>query len=309
MAVKKAASKAPETVTVGGKEYPYAPLEMPRSNVPEAEWMAITPGVMEKWLNWNRSNRNVRANLRDSHAEDMGEGNWKVNGEAIKLSRPLKAGEIDDMPEGSILFLDGQHRGEACIKSGKPFVSLVVYGLEPDARETMDSGVSRNMADVQHMAGEKHSPVQASVLRRVYLWDRNDRRFNGSARPTHAQLRKLFKSDEKGFRNAADKGYWVRKTYKDLPPSIIATAWYLLNRVSPEDAPWFFSSLKTGADLSENHPILTLRNRLARDRAEKKPSIAYHQLAMVIRAWNAYRSNELLSRMDQPLGAETPDPK
>lgn len=301
MAVKK--------VTVDGVEYPIAPAEMPRSDTPKAGWFAIPPVVASKWLKWNRSNRNLRLNAMASQATDMGNGDWSINGEAIKLSRPLKEGEVEDVPAGAVLFLDGQHRFEACIESGVPFVSLVVWGLAPDARRTMDTGAARSMSDVLKMENENFSPVLASVLRRVFLWDQGDRRFMSNRKPTHAELLKLFNSDPQGFRNAASKGYWVRTEYKELPPSIVATAYYLLARVSPEQAPWFFASLKTGADLSKNHPLLTLRSRLSRERAEKKPAIPYHQLAMIIRAWNAYRDDEPLMRMDQSINDPTPDPK
>jgi hypothetical protein len=159
------------------------------------------------------------------------------------------------------------------------------------------------------MEGEYFSPVLASTLRRVWMYDQGDRRFSGGRKPTHAELLRLFESDPKGFRKAAEMGYWVRTTYKELPPSVVSTAYYILARVAPGDVPWFFSSLKTGAELTENHPVLTLRNRLARERAEKRPSIAYHQIAMIFRAWNAYRSDEVLTRMDQGLNDPTPEPQ
>ena len=300
---------ATKKVTVDGVSYPIATLKLPRSESPQYEWLAITPHVANEWLKWNRSNRNIRKNVVASHVADMNSENWSINGESIKLSRPLRAGEIDDLPEGSVLFLDGQHRFTACVESGKPFVTLVVYGLPPETRRTMDTGIARSMSDVLKMEGENFSPVLASVLRRVWMWDQGDRRFSGGRKPTHAELLKLFESDHLGFRNAADKGYWVKTTYKDLPPSVTGTAYYILSRVSPEQAPWFFASLKTGADLSENHPVLTLRNRLARERAERRPSIASHQVAMIIRAWNAYRADEPLMRMDQAPDAPTPEPK
>lgn len=301
---------ATKTVKVGGREYLFAPLEVPASDTPAAEYFAITPAVAAEWLKWNRSNRTLRTTNVGSHAADMSGGNWSINGETIKLSRPLRSGEIEDMPEGRVLFLDGQHRFEACVSSGEPFVSLVAYGLEPDSRDTMDTGRARSMGDVLKMHGETLSPMLGSVLRRVWMWDNGDRRFSGSRKPTHAELLALFRTDPQGFRSAVDKGYWVRLKYRDLPPSVVGTAWYILNRVSREDAPWFFSALKTGVGLNEeNHPILTLRNRLARDRTDKKPSIAYHQLAMIIRTWNFYRSDQLMSRMDQTLNDATPDPQ
>lgn len=299
----------PQSVEYGGKHYLLASMEMPIADSPSAEFFAITPAVAESWLKWNRSNRTLRTPNVASHAADMGNNNWSINGETIKISRPLREGEVEGVPAGHVLFLDGQHRMEACAKSGKPIVSLVVWGLEPSSRDTMDTGTVRTVSDVLKMKGEVASPVLGSVLRRVWMWDNGDRRFNSTRKPTHAELLDKLTTDPAGFRAAADKAYWVRNGYKDLPPAVTGTAWYLLNRVSPEQAPWFFASLRTGADLWENHPILTLRNRLARDRAEKKPSVPYHQVAMIIRAWNYYRADAPLKRMDQTVNDPTPDPK
>lgn len=298
-----------EEITIGGVTYPVAPIEMPRSETPQAGWFAFTPTVSKAWLKWNRSNRNIRKNVVASHAADMDNEDWGINGETVKVSRPIKSGEVDDFPEGSVLFLDGQHRFNACVESGRPFATLVVWGLAPEARDTVDSGIARNMSDVLKMNGENLSPVLAAVLRRVWMWDQGDRRFVGSRKPSHAELLALLRTDPQGFRNAADKGYWVRTKNRLLPPSVIGTAYYILSRVSAEEAPWFFAAIRGQAVPTENHPILTLQNRLVRDRLEKRVTSPQHQLAMVIRAWNAYRANEPLMRMDQAPDAATPDPK
>lgn len=298
-----------EEITIGDVAYPVAPLKMPRSQTPQAGWFAITPAVAKAWLKWNRSNRNIRKHHLESQAADMGNEDWGINGETVKVSRPIKEGEVDDFPKGSILFLDGQHRLNACIESGKSFATLVVWGLAPGARDTVDSGVARNMGDVLKMNGENLSPVLASVLRRVWMWDQGDRRFVGSRKPSHAELLALLRTDPQGFRNAADKGYWVRTKNRLLSPSVVGTAYYILARVSAEDAPWFFASLRSQAVPTENHPILTLQSRLVRDRVEKRATSPQHQLAMIIRAWNAYRADEPLMRMDQAPDAPTLDPK
>ena len=42
---------------------------------------------------------------------------------------------------------DGHHRLEACVISGEPFTTVVVYGIPVDAYEVIDIGVKRTYAD------------------------------------------------------------------------------------------------------------------------------------------------------------------
>lgn len=298
-----------QIVEVDDVTYDLAPLELPKADRPTSAWWAITPQIAEAWLRANKSNRNLRHRQFTAQTRDMTDGNWEINGETVKLSRPLRKGEMDDLPEGYVLFLDGQHRFEACIESGKPFVTLVVYGLRPEARNTMDTGISRTMNDVLKMKGEANAPVVASVLRRIWMWERGDYKFNGQARPTHAELLTLLDTDRDAFFRAAEKGYHVRSNNRDVSPSIVGVAYYLCSKVSPQQAPEFFERLRDGAELPVGSPILTLRNRLAKERADRRTTIPEHQLALILKAWNHYRSDTPITKLQQTVDDPMPMPK
>lgn len=63
-------------------------------------------------------------------------GEWELNGSTIKIS---KSGRL----------LDGQHRLTACVESGIPFETLVVYGLDESTFATIDVGSKiRKVSDV-----------------------------------------------------------------------------------------------------------------------------------------------------------------
>lgn len=298
-----------DIVLVGGREYRVAPLDPPKASHPDTGFFAITPAVAERWLQRNRSNRNLRKIALDRQARDIATGRWDINGETIKISRPLLMGEVPDIPVGDVLFMDGQHRLEACIESGTPFVTAVVWGLEPESRLTVDDGSARKMGDVLTMEGKSYGTVVATLLRRQMMWNLGDRRFNGPYKPTKAEMMAFLKTDEHAFMLAAKEAWWVREKLRTIGPTVVAQAYYLTNKVSHEEAPWFFARLRDGADLSVGHPVLTLRERLAKDRYDKKVAIPHQQLAYVIRAWNAYRTGVDLKAINQPPDAPTPDPK
>jgi hypothetical protein len=296
-------------VTVDGVSYEIAPLDPPQSEKPSVGFLAITPTTAERWLKFNKTNRTLRERSFNAQMRDMQNGNWAINGESIKISRPLGEGEVEELPKGSVLFLDGQHRLEACIESGQPFVTVVVWGLEPESRNTMDTGISRTMADVLKMGREVNAPVVASILRRYWMWERGDHKFNGKTRPTHAEMLDLLEKERDAIHKAAEMGYWVRTLFRDVAPSIVGFAYLLCAKVSPEDAPWFFSRLRDGAELPADSPVLALRNRLSRERQERRTTIPEHQLALVLKGWNYYRENRQTTKIPQTPDDPMPMPK
>lgn len=296
-------------VKVNGKAYELADPEPPNNEHPHSEWLAITPETAENWLRVNKSNRTLRRRASQAQLRDMQAGHWQINGESIKFSRPLLKGEIDDLPEDYVLLLDGQHRLEACVNSRVPFVSLIVSGLEPEARHTMDTGISRTMSDVLKLDGKTNGTVVASVLRRIFMWRNGDYKFTGASRPTHAEMIELYEQDPHGFSRAGEIGYWVRTLFPDTAPAVVGTAYYLCNEIDDQQAPWFFARLRDGADLTAGHPVLALRARLQRERADKRHANPQHQLALILRAWNHYRSDTSITRLQQAPDDPMPMPK
>ena len=102
--------------------------------------MTITPQMAGQMLEKNIANRKVNQANVNRIAADMATGNYKVNGETIKIS-----------PNGEIL--DGQHRLLACVKSGMPFQTYVVYDVERETVGTIDMGKGRSVADSLNVMG------------------------------------------------------------------------------------------------------------------------------------------------------------
>lgn len=82
---------------------------------------------------------------------EIDHGRWKINGETIKISS-----------EGRVI--DGQHRLSAIVSSGKAVESLVVFGIDENAFDSIDTGMRRNAADVLTMRGEANAAVLASAI-------------------------------------------------------------------------------------------------------------------------------------------------
>ena len=100
--------------------------------------VTITPELAQEWLDRGGNNRKITRRRIEAMTAAIQRGEWQLTGEAIKL---------DD--EGRVR--DGQNRLHAIVQAGIPVRSVVARGVSEDAFEVMDTGRSRNAADVLHI--------------------------------------------------------------------------------------------------------------------------------------------------------------
>lgn len=262
---------------------------------PAAETVVVTPALAKVWLQRNEHNRNLRPSGVGDYARDMVAGRWRLNGEAIKFAA-----------DGTLL--DGQHRLAAVVAADVPVLMLIVSGLDPTVQETMDSGRKRTTADALHLRGETNAAILASVLKRVWMWDQGDYKFNSRTGPTIAESAALLEFRPE-IRRSAEIAARVHASFRYLPQSVVGTAHHVLSRVAPADAVWFFARLGDGAELTFNHPILTLRARAMTEAAERRRTPDERHMAYLIRAWNAVREGRELGRILYGPNDAMPMPK
>lgn len=102
--------------------------------------MNITPQKAVKFLGANTNNRNLRQNRVNMYASEMQSGNWKSNGVPIVFGTD---GELKD----------GQHRLQACVKSGKTMKNTLVVYLSKAQANCYDIGAVRTPKDIAKFAG------------------------------------------------------------------------------------------------------------------------------------------------------------
>lgn len=283
-----------DMVEFNGVMYPVAPMDPPKSDTPQMGIFVVTPAVAKSWLDiCNYKNRNERATGSKGYGEDMESDDFPLTGDTLKVSRPLRKGEDPDIPEGSVSFFDGQHRARGCIKSGKPFLTGIAWGLEPDVRSKVDSGMKRAFHDNLRMNGEKHTTLLASLITRARDWEQGYRQVSNKSPMTYAQRDRYLKEHPELRRSAEIAARSVRDN-SDLRPAVTALAHWVLMEVEPSYAPEFFARLGDGDMLPKEHPIMQLRRRIQRERkvqdvegrvSDRKIMVYY------IRTWNAALAN------------------
>ncbi len=109
--------------------------------VPFCPVMKITPKVAGAILgNRNMQNRSIERRRVQRYISDIVTGQWKVTGDTIKFNR-----------QGSLI--DGQHRLQAVMESGKDANFTVAFGVDDDAVIAIDEGKPRTNLDVARIIG------------------------------------------------------------------------------------------------------------------------------------------------------------
>ena len=233
-------------VAVNGVEYAVAPFDPELHEHPSPAYpVAVTPEVAKSWLGYNWRNRGQRAKGLSDYTADMSDGNFDLNGATITFSRPLKQGEDPDIPVGKPVLIDGQHRLESCVRSGRPFVTYVAYGLDPRARDTVDGGIKRRLQDVFQMNGEVNAATLASVTTRCYAWNLGDKHLTlKRSGMTKAALEK-FLHEHPEMRRCAEIANRLTAEFigSGIRQSVAGVAYWLFTQADPTSCPEFFARL------------------------------------------------------------------
>lgn len=117
----------------------------------KAHKVTVTPQMASTLLENNKRNRTLKRQHVAFLCEEIRNGRWKFNGDAIRVAT-----------DGSLI--DGQHRLEAVVQTGIPIETLMVSGLDPDVFDTIDGGARRSNGDTLSVAGEKSGRNLAAAL-------------------------------------------------------------------------------------------------------------------------------------------------
>jgi hypothetical protein len=257
----------------------------------KSEIRTITPEIAAEMLGRNTHNRNLRPTVVARFARDIAEGRWDLNGESIKFS------DTD-------VILDGQHRLQAVVESGKPIKTIVVTGLPAIVQETVDRGTGRNLSDALRLRGETDVISLASVITAALLLSKGMPALPANWPSGKEALR--FFEEHPNLKAAQHAGERIRHTL-GCSAGLCGGLFWAFNEIDDLDADEFFARLETGAGLATTSPILKLREWIMADIRAPRRASRTRFLAMTIKAWNAYRRGDLMVRLQWSTGGANPD--
>lgn len=254
-----------------------------------SKFTTVTPQEAILWLDTKNSrNRPISQSTVDRYAQEIKAGRWVNNGGSIVFS---KTGQL----------LNGQHRLKAIIAANKSIDTLIVYGIDDSAFDTIDDGNKRSLADVFAIKGETCSGLLAAGVR--FLW------VYATGQIETRDLRKGVIATKPILEKTLDRHPGMRSSVRYIgmlkarPGSVLIPIGmaiglhYLFALVDEKKADEFFSIFQSGLNLTENHPIALLRQRLissSRDRSSRITNSAMY--FYVVASWNAFQQDHPLTR-------------
>lgn len=234
----------------------------------KAEVITITPALAKSLITSNTiRNRPLNDRAVTRFANDIKNGKWVLNGEAIILS------DNSDI-------IDGQHRLKAVIKANLPIKSLVVRGAELSAFDTIDIGSKRSGSDILGIAGYSHSRLLAAVLRSLDS-------FKASGfQPSVPILGQSLNTDKrvnyleliKKYPNAIESAKYIHNRSKNAamfrPESFAALTHYLFGEKDVEARDDFFDAIYEMKSGPEFKPLLTLRRQMENTSIAKEKKLS-----------------------------------
>jgi len=283
-----------------------AKLEARVGPKPTAGIENITPERAKEYLKTMVFNRKLNQTKVLGLAMEMDAGRWVLNGQTVVFNS-----------KGNMI--DGQHRMEACALAGKPFMTHVVRGIDNErAFATIDVGGGRTHSDIFSIAGVS-DPANASAAAHILFHVKKGTLVSlpGPSLVERPAARRLVKG------SAKFSGYPINSTtipkeellaffepYKNrvsvalqemdtvriqrvFPRSMAAALYVLFSEKSAEEAHAFMRAIATGEGLAMTDPAYVLRERLMQNKRDTKGKLSrWAVLLMLMKAWNARRSNE-----------------
>lgn len=239
--------------------------------------LKVTADMAKRWLEQSEVNyRKLDSRLVAQYADAMRRGEWRYNGESIKLN-------------GNGSVKDGQHRLHAIIESGHSIQTEVVEGVEDDCE--IDTGKPRTLSDALRSAGYTDCNKLAALLRRSLGYYDFCRTGSEWSLDRKQSVTRCMNAIEKDFSSLTQTVLDAGRVAKHLP-GMWTCSWimYMTSRSESAASSEFWDSVRSGQNLEHGDPMLTLREFFIGEHAKpthRRMGVRY-RWAVTIKAWNAY---------------------
>lgn len=219
------------------------------SNPPEnSRVFKIWPDDAE-WIlgEFNLANRSKKPIKIKKYSEHMSNGTFGLTGDTLKFS-----------DQG--ILMDGQNRLTACIRSGKPFTTHVVFGIQHKLFKYLDRGKNRGPDDVLQAANFSNTTHLSAAARWVRLIETDQAKQRYSYEPDE-----ILRMVEKDYKKLPDFIAPARAIYSTVhaPIGLTAAILYLASKIDAKKADEFARVWEQAGQDRKGKPIRLMLDRLA----------------------------------------------
>ncbi len=242
------------------------------------EW--ILPELAELYLGANRNNRNQRDRVIKAYARDLQGGAWGFTGDPIRF-------------DWNGRLIDGQHRLEACVSSGKGVLTLVVRGLDPEVQKLIDTNARRTASDALKFAGVAAQQKDIAAVARISAsYERGELKTaldNIRVQLTNSEVIRWYEENPDVEQALSLASRTTRGT--GVPVAALGFALLTLLRIDSDAAVEFVTSTAEYRTDGSGDPRKALLDAVASIRKSRAPRPA-ESLSIIFRAWNKWRADE-----------------
>lgn len=253
----------------------------------DAVRIVLTPEIAMEMLEANKHNRPLRQSLINRITDQIRRGLWKFNGDTIKISTTFDV-------------LDGQHRLWSVIEAKRPVETLVVFGIDREAFDTIDTLRNyRTATDTVALEGvTRHRAAVATALAWLVRYDRGvmtEYRLPKN-RVENADVKEAFRANP-NIIAAAEATSRLRRL---LNPGLMTFFHYIISNQNTALAEELVDILVDPGRTAVTHPYFQFRAHLTSEHVQKEP---VKTTALMIKASNAaYRGHKLAALEWRPQG-------
>lgn len=247
---------------------------------PHAICVTVDPSLAAALLEHNPTswNRKLSPPAVEKWSEAMKRGEWALNGETVIVA---DTGELND----------GQHRLEACIKSGCSFQTLMVFGIARDTRATLDQGKRRQMTDELYMAGYTNVSTRLGAATVAIGYLTKEVSILGHGRASVNQVL-AFLADHPDLLDHATTANRIQSNFK-VSQATMAGLHYLFAMRNKDAAELFMTSVAYSLNIKEvSDPRARLAQRLRDHGLGRHRMTRPEMVAITIKAWNHWTRGE-----------------
>lgn len=273
---------------------------------PTSRLVRVTPEIATEYLSRSDLNRTLSRDRAIQLAQAFLRGEHRLTGDAIVFSKRR-------------LMTNGQHRCLAVIIAGSPggYDFWVMEGADDDEQLVQDTGRPRSFTDHLRIRQVTNANLVSGATKFLWHYQRGIvadlTAWHKRVSPTVMQLDTFWDQNQELIRESLRHADRVRRN-APLNTSVLAVAWITLSTLDKDDAEAFWDQLTLKSDVIHSG-VRQLLNQVSRHRqaapGRTKSWIsqydARHQLALLFKAWNAWRDGREIENLAFKVGGKAPE--